>query len=83
MLSSCGFSADFSGFEDVCESRVGRARRLTIRFAITTSVNILSPTTISSSSGTGADRDEKYFRMEEMHEYDGLNTLWRSTGTLR
>lgn len=64
-------------------SGAGKAHRLAIRFAITISVNIRSPTTRSSSSRTGAGRDEKYFRMEEMHEYDGLKTLCRSTGVLR
>lgn len=73
ILLCCSFLVGFLRSVDAGESSFGR--RLAIRFAITISVNILSPTTISSSSRTGAGRDEKYVRREEMHEYDGLNAL--------
>lgn len=52
-----------------------------IRFAITTSVNTRSPTTIKSSAGIGDLRDEKYSRSAVIHEYAGLRDWCRRTGT--
>ena len=54
-----------------------------IRFAITTSVNIRSPTITNSSSLIGSRSVEKYPRIDLMHEYAGLGALCRSTGTER
>ena len=54
-----------------------------IRFAITTSVNIRSPTITNSSFLIGTWRVEKYVRMDLMHEYAGLGELCRRTGTER
>ncbi|PSR80105.1 hypothetical protein PHLCEN_2v6806 [Hermanssonia centrifuga] len=61
--SSADFSSDVSGS---CGG--GNVRRRDIRFARTISVNIRSPTTMSSSSWIGAGKEEKYARMAEMQE---------------